>query len=465
MTLPTDRKLYLGPRLRILRRELGLNQTRMAEELGVSPSYLNHLERNQRPLTAQILLRLAHTYDIDVRDFVAGANEAAASDLHEIFADALVRDIGIPRHEVIEVAENYPSVAEAVARLYRALVDLRAMPDRIEHLGSGSTAASPLEWLRQYLEHKHNYFGELDMAAETLATELGGGPEALFANLSTGLHGAFGISVQIVPHSVLLGVLRHFDIHRRRLPLSERLTAPSRLFAVAYQFVLQQLGKEIDEQVARAGPPDRESATLARIALANYAAAALLMPYARFHAAADENRWDVDLLCARFGTSYEQVAHRLTTLGRPSARGIPFFLLKLDVAGNVAKRFAGESLPLARFGGGCPRWGIQRAFRLPGETIAAHVEAPDGARYFTMARAFARPAGTGLVAVVLGCEASYASRIAAATPLGEAPIPIGPACHLCERPECPERALPPVTRALDLREYQRPVAPYPFRAT
>src|SRR6202012_2025191 len=155
MSTPADLKLYLGPRLRGLRREVGLNQTQMAEELGVSPSYLNHLERNQRPLTAQMLLRLANTYDIDMRDFVAGANEAAASDLHEIFADPLVRDIGIPRHEVMEVAKNYPALAEAVTRLYRALGDLRRMPDRIERLGaSGSTMASPLDWLRTWLDQK-----------------------------------------------------------------------------------------------------------------------------------------------------------------------------------------------------------------------------------------------------------------------------------------------------------------------
>ena len=112
-----DRKLYLGPKLRVLRRELGLNQTQMAEELGVSPSYLNHLERNQRPLTAQMMLRLANTYDIDIRDFTASSQDGAASDLAEILSDALVRDIGIARDEVLEVAENYPGVSEAIGRL------------------------------------------------------------------------------------------------------------------------------------------------------------------------------------------------------------------------------------------------------------------------------------------------------------------------------------------------------------
>ena len=189
------------------------------------------------------------------------------------------------------------------------------------------------------------------------------------------------------------------------------------------------------------------------------------MPYARFAEAALATRHDVDLLAARFGVSYEQVAHRLTTLGRQGARGIPFFLLKLDAAGNVAKRFAGESMPIARFGGHCPRWGVQRAFRLPGETIAALVEAPDAQRYVTFARAFPRTAAPGQVMIVLGCEDKHGAAICAADGLGAAPIPIGPACPLCERRDCPERALPPVMRALDLNQYQRPIAPYPFRAT
>jgi len=466
MVTAADRKLYLGPRLRVLRRELGLNQTRMAEELGVSPSYLNHLERNQRPLTAQMLLRLASTYDIDMRDFVAGANEAAASDLHEIFADGLVRDIGIPRHEIMEVAENYPSVGEAVTRLYRALVDLRRMPDRMEQFGAApSTMASPLDWLREYLDGRRNHFDELDQAAEALSSDLGQGPEALREGMLKRLGEPYGISVRVMPEDVLSGSLRHYDFHRRRLMLSERLPAESRLFGIAYQLALQALQKPIAAAVERAAAPDDEAAALARVAFANYAAAAILMPYARFLETAEKGHYDLDLLAARFGVSFEQAAHRLTTLGRQGARGIPFFLLKIDAAGNVSKRFSGEAMPIARFGGGCPRWGIQRAFRLPGETIAALVEAPDEARYITFARALTRTAAPGLVTIVLGCEAKHAAAIGYASGLGDRPVPIGPACHLCERPDCPERALPPVMRALDLNPYQRPAAPYPFRAT
>jgi hypothetical protein len=340
------------------------------------------------------------------------------------------------------------------------------MPERIEQLGGAlSVMASPLDWLREYLDSHRNHFAELDQEAEALSLALGQGPDALREAMLERLREAHGITVRVLPADIMSGSLRHYDFHRRRLMLSEWLPAESRLFAIAYQFALQEMPKVLGEAVERAGPPDEEATVLARVAFANHAAAAIMMPYARFLEGAEASRYDVDFLSVRFGVSFEQVAHRLTTLGRQGARGVPFFLLKLDAAGNVSKRFSSEAMPIARFGGGCPRWGIQRAFRLPGETIAALVEAPDEARYVTFARAIPRTAAQGLIAITLGCEAKYAARIIHADGIGDPPIPIGPACHLCERPQCPERALPPVTRALDLHPYQRPAAPYPFRAT
>ena len=230
----TDRKLYLGPRLRVLRRELGINQTQMAEELGVSPSYLNHLERNQRPLTAQMLLRLANTYDIDVREFVAGASDAAGKALGEIFSDAIVRDIGIPRQEMMEVAENYPGVSEAIGRFYRAIVDFRRMPDMIEEIGGARVASSPLEWLRSFAEAQGNHFAAIDAAAEAIAGELSPDPAQLQVELRERLT-RHGIKVMAVPERVLGDALRHYDFHRRRLMLAERLPTEARLFALAYQ--------------------------------------------------------------------------------------------------------------------------------------------------------------------------------------------------------------------------------------
>ena len=466
MAASADRKLYLGARVRVLRRELGLNQTRMAEELGVSPSYLNHIERNQRPLTTQMLLRLADAFDLDIRAFVSGGQGAGGSDLVEVFADALVRDIGVPKHELTEVAENHPNLAEAVVRLYRALNDLRQTPDRLQSVGaSGARLASPLAWLRDLLDARHNHFADLDAAAEALSNATGEGPEALRAGLTQRLKDKHGVEVRIEARPLISGALRHYDVHRRRLLLAEALPMASRLFAIAYQAAFLDLGERVSESLERANAPDPEAAVLGRIALTSYAAAALLMPYARFQASAEACGYDMDLLSARFGVSYEQAAHRLTTLGRPGARGVPFFMLKQDVAGNVSKRFAAEPLPLARFGGGCPRWRVHRALRLPGEPVVDLVETPDGRRYLTFARAFARP-GAEPVMIVLGCDARYAERIECARLAAQPAVtPIGPACHLCDRADCQDRALPPLSRTLHLHQHQRPAAPYPFCST
>ncbi|NJC35177.1 hypothetical protein GGR88_002691 [Sphingomonas jejuensis] len=465
MAATRDRKLYLGPRLRMLRRELGLTQTRMADELGVSPSYLNHLERNQRPLTAPMLLRLADTYDLDVRGFVAGAGEAAASDLGEILADDLVRELAIGRQEVLEVAENYPNVAEAVKRLYRALVDLRQLPGRIESAAGGADApaASPIGWLRDWIEGEQSHFPGIDTAAEALSAALGEGPEALRAAMVARLGETPGIAVRVVGQDVLGDALHHYDLHRRRLMLSERLSASGRLFAIAAQLARTALSDPIAEVLATAAPPDAETRALTAQTLVNYAAAALVMPYGRVHAAAEASGYDLDLIAARFGVSVAQAAQRLTTLGRSSAPGLTLFFLNLDVAGNVAKRLALASAPFARFGGGCPRWRAHLAMQRSGETIVDLVELPDGQRYLTWARAITGSRTRRPSLLVMGCDAAEGGR----TVYGRQPLeptPIGPACHLCERPDCRERSLPPITRALDINPNRRPLAPYPFRA-
>ena len=467
MKPPSERKLYLGPRLRVLRRELGLNQSQMASELGVSPSYLNHLERNQRPLSAQMLLRLAEAYDLDIRSFVSGASAESAGDLKEIFADPLVADIGVPRDEINELAENHPGVVEAMSRLYRAYGDLKRLP----HVLGGQAARDTGPLLGGFTDFVHahaNHFAEIDAAAEALAGGLPQEPAELYVALRQRLSAEFAVETRVVADSALGPSLRFYDYHRKRLLISERLPASGRLFAAAYQLCLLALEAPVAALLTHEEVPAR-AMPLFRLGLTNYAAAALVMPYGRFFAAAEESRYDLTLLQTRFGVSFEQLAHRLTTLGRPGARGVPFFMLKVDIAGTVSKRFTGEGVPLARFGGGCPRWNLFRAFRSPGQTLSEVVEMPDGERFFTMSRTLTIPSrpvlARGAQVIALGCAARHMARLAAADAVtGAAANPIGPACAVCDRAQCPDRALPPVTRGLDLNPLERPAAPFPFAA-
>lgn len=462
-----DRKLYLGPKLRVLRRELGLNQTQMADELGVSPSYLNHLERNQRPLTAQMLLRLANTYDIDIRDFTASPVQGGPGQLSEILSDALVRDIGVTRDEVLELAENYPSISEAITRFYRALTDLRRIPGDALAPGGGDRPAlvAPLDWLRETVARAGNHFAEIDAGAEAIAATMGEDPAQLHADLRQRLKDRHGMATLVVRADILDGTLRHYDMHRRRLMISEALPPSGRLFALAYHLCAQELADAIAAQVARSAPPDEDSRRLMAIALTNYAAAALLMPYERFRLAAEQARHDLPLLALRFGVSIEQLAHRLSSLNRTGARGIPFFMVRMDRSGIIAKRFDGEAWPFARYGGTCPRWDAHDA-RDPHRVASQLIETPEGRRFVTFAIAVPARRGRSRAIVAIGCEAKHAARICHADMLGgetgDATL-VGPTCALCERRDCPDRALPPVTRALDLHGYERTATPFPFR--
>jgi hypothetical protein len=440
----------------------------MAVELGMSPSYLNHLERNQRPLTAQVLLRLARSYEIDLKSFTAEGEGTGTEDLAEIFADPMFSDIGIPRYELLEVADNAPSVADAISRLYTALVERRQAP-QVGAADPEGPSVTPESWVRDHIQAQRNYFGYIEEAAETLAGALGD-RSGLFAGLSRRLREGFGVETRIVPPELLDYASQHYDYHRKRLMLSALLRTESRTFGIAYQLALFEFRPLLQRMLESAAAPDTPTRRLLHMSLANYAAGAIMMPYADFLAAAEKHRYDIDRLCADFGASVEQVAHRLTTLGRAGARGIPFFMLRVDAAGNISKRFAGESFPFSRFGGTCPRWNLHAAFQTPGRVATQIVETPDGQRFFTIARTVERavrldPRESSQLAIGLGCDVKFAPKIGYSDGLDLADpyvTPIGPACTICPRIRCPQRAAAPAGRTLMVNEMQKTISPYPF---
>jgi len=189
-----------------------------------------------------------------------------------------------------------------------------------------------------------------------------------------------------VPADLMSGELRRYDRHRQTIFLSELLDQPGRSFQLAYQLGYFEQSRAIEDIVESSGLDGEEARALCRVALANYFAAALLMPYAAFLRTAEEARYDLRMLGRRFGTSFEQVCHRVTTLQRPGARGIPFFLIRVDNAGNVSKRFSAAGFHFARFGGTCPRWNVHDAFRVPGQMYTQVIQMEDGTRYFSIAR-------------------------------------------------------------------------------
>ena len=475
--MPSDsgKKLFVGPRFRRIRQQLGLSQTQIAEGLGISPSYINLIERNQRPVTAQILLRLAETYDLDLRDLATADEDRFFAELNEIFSDPLFRQIDLPKQELRDLAELCPGITHALQRLYAAYTEARQgetlaaaqMADRDE---GSRFEANPIERVRDLIEANRNYFGELEQAAETLRDELNVPAEGLYAALVARLREKHSIVTRIMPVDVMRETLRRFDRHRRQLLISELVDAPSRTFQLAFQLALSECNSHIETIIGRAGKLDDTPRRLYRITLANYFAACVMMPYQAFHAAAESLNYDVQVLAQRFNAGFEQVCHRLTTLQRPNARGIPFFLLRVDNAGNVSKRFSSGTFPFSKFGGTCPVWNVHSTFDTPDRLLKQVIELPDGMRYFSIAQTLRRPVaphplGEPRFAMGLGCEIRHASKLIYATGMDlekTEGTPIGVNCRLCERENCGQRAEPPITRTLILDETTRRVSSFAF---
>jgi XRE family transcriptional regulator, fatty acid utilization regulator len=466
-----QRKLFLGARLKRLRRERGFNQSQMADELGISSSYLNHLERNQRPVTAGILLRLAERFDVDVKAFASeGGDTGGANQLTEIFSDPVLADLGVSRYELVELADNAPTVAEGIARLYTAFRELQRQPNDRESAGADPRVLiTPEVWVRDYIQAQRNHWPELEEASETLGGALNH-PLSVSEPLRQRLKEAWGVEVRVVGPEILEDASQHYDPQRRVLMLSTLLRPENRQFGIAYQLALLEFGPIITRMLEAARPPDPGSRHLLHMSFANYAAGAIIMPYGKFLRAAEEHRYVIDRLCAQFGANVEQVAHRLTTLGRSGARGVPFFMLRVDPAGNISKRYAGESFPFSHFGGTCPRWHLHNAFQTPGQTIRQLIETPDGQRFFTISRTIERPIrpdirDDALLAIGLGCDVKHAHRIAYADGLdlvNTEATPVGPACAICPRLQCAYRATAPAGRMLAVEENRKTISPYPF---
>ncbi|MDO7844445.1 helix-turn-helix domain-containing protein [Sphingomonas immobilis] len=456
-----DRKLFAGHSVKRLRRRAGLTQAAMAETLAISPSYLNLVERNQRPLSAALLVRLAEGFDFDPRSLAAGEPGGGEAAVRRRLADPLFTDLEIDRTQIEEWMAAAPGGVEAFARAY----------DRI---GAGALlagdATDPIAEVRREIERWRGHFADLDAAAEAVADELRLAAGDLYGAIGERLRVKHQLQIRILPVDVMPDLQLRLDLHARQLQLSETLSPASRTFAAALQLGLIEARGEIDALAKGAAFADRAAERLYRRHLASYFAAAVMMPYARFLRACEATGYDLELLAHRFGAGFEQIAHRLTTLQRVGARGLPFFIVRVDRAGQTSKRFAGASgAALAETDGRCPLWTIHAAFDRPGVLKVQVVELEDETRWLTLSRTVA-PESRGLGAInaefamALGISADLAGTLAAARgiDLKGSATPIGLGCRACQRGACPQRSAPPAGRPLLIDERQRGVSAFTF---
>ncbi|WP_282076516.1 helix-turn-helix domain-containing protein [Epibacterium ulvae] len=455
-------KLYVGAKLREIRGRLNLTQKAFAAKLGVSLPYLNQMENNNRPVSTTVVLALAQQFGVDVTELSTSDSERLTSDLREALADPLFEKDIPPLNDLRLAASNAPALARAFLSLHRAY---RETHERLasldEALGreDARLQASPWEEVRDFFHYCDNYIDAVDRAAEQFAR---GGD--IRATALSRLEAA-GITVQFSDDETL----RRYTPETRVLRLSRRAAPESQLFQLLLQLALLQYDDLLEATLDFAKFQSEAARAIAKIGLANYFAGAAQMPYEAFLNAAHEERHDLERLANRFNASIEQIAHRLSTLQRPRANGVPFFFVRVDQAGTITKRHSATRLQFARFGGACPLWNVHQAFETPGRFLRQLAETPDGVRYLSLARDVSKPGGafgapTRRFAIALGCEVQHAPLVIYADGLdldnAQAYEPIGISCRICDRANCHQRSVPPLERRLRVNSDLRSTLPY-----
>lgn len=458
-------RTLIGRTVRRLRSERELSQQALATRLGISASYLNLIEHDQRSVTASLLIKLAETLRVELAELSGSEERQLEVNLREVFADPLLGADEVPDGEVGHLAGSAPNASRAILALYRAWRVAREDAGGIA-LPSGRRILLPNEEGRDFFNEHANFFPALEEAAAAIADEMGVSPAERNHAIAERLRGRHGLTVTVGP---LEGALRRYDPASRALLLSEMLPRESRGFQMAFQLALLETRDVLEAELANASPSSAEAASLIRVGLLNYVASALVMPYDPFLQAAQDLRHDMEAVSARFGVSFEQACHRLSSMQRPGARGVPFFFLRVDPAGNVSKRFSAAGFPFARFGGSCPRWVVHAAFATPGSVQVQVAELPDGAAFLCFARTVIRPAAhwgepKPVHVVAMGCALAHAGELAYADgiDLDRARVGIGLSCRLCDRVDCRSRAFPPLEHRLALDPNSTGVTPYRF---
>ncbi len=465
------RRLFEGFRLRDLRRRLRISQAAMAQRLGISVSYLSQIENNDRPITDGVLLALAREFPVEAAEINGEGGTAALLRAIDAATDSSVVADRIDEVDVRRGIEQQPLLARRMVALHdayrRSQEQLRVLDDRFD-TGSGDAAPLPWEEVRDWFQAEGNYIDAIDRSAELLADALALDDDNVVRAFEDRLRLWHG--VRVIGAQGDGSELSRFDEGARTLALDHALPPESRAFLLAHRLVRYEFANEMRLVIDRAGLASPAARELLSVGLANYAAGALLMPYGRFRAAAYEVRHDIDRLRQRFAVSFEQACHRLSTLQRPGAQGLPVFFCRVDMAGNITKRHSATRLQFAALGGACPLWIVHEAVAIPDRILVQLAEMPDGTRYVSMAKGLVKPSGSfsrppRRYAVALGCEEAHAADFVYADALrtGGAATPIGASCRICPRLDCDQRAFPPAGSVIEIDPDRRRAVPYGFR--
>jgi XRE family transcriptional regulator, fatty acid utilization regulator len=482
----------IGARLRALRLERNFTQADVAKKLGVSPAYLNLIEKGRRAAQLPLVWKALEIFGVEVEPFMASLGETRIDEgLAKLLEEPLLRSLDVDQRD-LEAMSAEPKIASTIATLFNLYKNTRSKLDelivamrrdeeaRMEKRALAVYTAdegpnfehSPFDEVSDFLESHQNWFPELEEEADRLRQDSGLlARRVLSDDLIKMLQTRFGTRVVLAEPSLSApSIVRKHDPAGNVLTLSTSLLEQRLKFQLAHSAGLRVLDERgLDKRLlADLRPRHSETPKILKIHLANYFAGALLLPYADFFKEIQRTRYDAELLANLFESSYETVAHRICNLSDPRRRGVPFHFQRVDVAGNVSKRYSATGLKIPHGSGGCPKWAVHVAFLNPSVITKQYSVMPDGSSYFCFAKVTPAPVQGSLVrgtvySIGLGTHADnakhlvYADEVPFTSPqeLRKMAIPTGITCRFCERTDCNQRAAPSYKFRYSVDEYTK----------
>ena len=466
--------LKIGPKIKAFRRQLGIQANKLAEQLNISPSYLNLIEGGKRKIDGDLLLKVCQELRIELSDLTSKSDLNLANNISELLDDQLFEDLDILGPEVQDLVSTNPKIARALIKLGDNFKQKdHEMINKVENLSGkiidSRKASFPGEVISDFLQENKNYFPKLEEFANTVFDKVQKNNRTRYIALCEFLKTEYSINVKDTIPEDGKPFSKIYNKSKKELLLSDFNSLETKKLHAAAQIAQEGAINEINEYLSKFTFPSEESKKLTQIALLNYCGAAILMPYKLFHAECKKLKYDLELLQNTFATSFEQVAHRVTCLQDPKLPGIPFHMLRVDVAGNISKRFSLSGIEIPRYGGACPRWNVYSAFTRPGVIQAAVSKMSNGEKYVCIAKTVEKGIGRfgqskSILSIGLGCEAKYAKDFIYTENMDisdkKTEIPIGVSCRTCDRLDCSQRAFPPLHKKFDVDINNRGVSVY-----
>ena len=469
-----DLNLKIGPKIKAFRRQLGIQANKLADELGISASYLNLIEGGKRRIDGDLVIRVCKELKINLEDLTSKADLNLENNISELLSDELFEDLDILGPEVKDLVNSNPKIAKALVKLGDNFKqkDIEIV-NKVENISGkiidSRKAAFPGEVVSDFLQDNKNFFPKLEDFANLIFEKIKQNNRTRYVALCSFLKSEYNIRViDIIPEESK-PFSKIYDSKKKELLLSDYISLETKKLHAAAQIAQVGAANEIEDYLSSFKFPTEESKKLTRVALLNYCGAAILMPYKLFHKECKDLKYDLELLQNTFATSFEQVAHRVTCLQDPKLPGIPFHMLRVDIAGNISKRFSLSGIEIPRYGGACPRWNVYSAFSRPGVIQAAVSKMTNGEKYVCIAKTVEKGVGRygqkkSMLSIGLGCEAKYAKEFVYTENLNlndkKTEIPIGVSCRTCDRLDCSQRAFPPLHKKFDVDINSRGVSVY-----